>query len=133
MSDVTSLKDLVKNAKEHAKDIQKDGVKTHQIRNFFAAVERMRRLYKNNPEDEQILMELILLQPKLAYTAGRQPNSVGKSFFKHFSTIIDQVLKVSDRGNQAETREQLKGFFAYTESIVAYHKYFEKVKTENHG
>lgn len=133
MSDVKSMRDLVKNAREHAKDIQKDGVKTHQIRNFFAAVERMRRLYKNNPNDEQILMELILLQPKLAYTAGRQPSTVGKSFFKHFSSVIDQVLKASDRGNAEETQKELKGFFSYVESIVAYHKYFEKVKTENHG
>ena len=119
------LQKLVEDARDHAREILNDGVKTHQIRNFFAAVERMRRRFKKDPTDQEIMNELVMLLPKLAYSAGRQPNSVGRHFYKYFSNAIE--LALAERDGADET-QRLREFFAYVESIIAYHKYFDKTK-----
>jgi len=115
-------RDIVKSAERNARQYVSDGVKTHQLRNFFSAIEKMRKTFNDSGEFEKIEADLHLLKPKLAYAAGRQPNSVGRSFYSDMITAIDAVVGEGVEDN----KEATKNFFAYIESILAYHKFIEK-------
>ena len=106
-----------------------DRLKTHQLRNIFSAIEKIRVAFqtKKKAEDEaqrrdDLLTELILLKPKLAYAAGRQ-KSVRYHLFPFLENAIDAVDKASS--GAAEQEKAFRNFFALMESVVGYHKYFE--------
>lgn len=108
--------------------VNKDRLKTHQLRNIFSAIEKMRTLYKRiqrvkEPEKRQPLiddlgMQLVLLKPKIAYAAGKQ-RSVRYTFFPFVQGAVDAVEKSKDKD------KAYQNFFALMESVVGYHKYFE--------
>jgi CRISPR-associated protein Csm2 len=99
--------------------VRQDRLKTHQLRNVFSSIEKMRTIYKmNNKTFPSVENDLILLKPKIAYAAGRQ-KSVRNNFYPFVKSAIDSVSGSSDR-NKA-----LDNFFALMESVVGYHKYFE--------
>lgn len=114
-------------AKEMAELLKADRLKTHQLRNVYSAVERMRsasKSAKNQPAEERVSPydfvkhDLILLKPKIAYAAGRQ-KSVRYNFYPFMVNAIDAVVASSEKD------KALKNFFALMESLVGYHKFFE--------
>lgn len=123
----TKLAELAKNTANTI--AQKDRLKTHQLRNVFSAIEKMRTLHKrilklkDKDEEEQMRsdleMQLVMLKPKIAYAAGRQ-RSVRYTFFPFVESAVDAVeeAKYSDKAFQR--------FFMLMESVVAYHKFYEK-------
>lgn len=108
---------------------QKDRLKTHQLRNVFSAIEKMRTLHKRivKAKDEgdakkmkaDLEMQLIMLKPKIAYAAGRQ-----KSVRYNFFPLVEGAVDAVDRANHSE--KAYNRFFALMESVVAYHKFYEK-------
>ena len=124
--DDAKIEELVEIAEEEAKQLVKDQLKTSQIRNFYAAVSKMKIDYekskvdsdnKGKPEPlyDAIRMDLIMLKPKLAYAAGRQKS------VKKFYYLMNDAIK----GVQASTNKHkaIENFFALIESVVAYHKF----------
>lgn len=127
--DAISARELDALAEENAQIfVQKDRLKTHQLRNVFSAIEKMRTLHKrilrmengSQKEDmnEELMTQLILLKPKIAYAAGRQ-RSVRYNFFPFVEQAITAVLDAK------EQEKAMKNFFALMESVVGYHKYYE--------
>lgn len=113
-------KDLDRLARENAETfVRKDRLKTHQLRNVFSAIEKMRTQFKQKETyTDELEMELILLKPKIAYAAGRQ-----RSVRYHFFPFIESAIgAVESSGNKEKA---MKNFFALMESVVGYHKYFE--------
>ncbi len=90
-------------------------IKTNQIRNIYANITLAKINMQKKIELNQILRELILLKPKLAYAAGRQP--VVKPFQEYLSKLIDACAK------SKEPQKALPNFFDIVEGIVAYHKF----------
>lgn len=118
---------------------RQDRLKTHQLRNVFSSIEKMRTKYKSeiarkqtdlpgsvkeSPEDRKkriyktVETDLILLKPKIAYAAGRQ-KTVRNNFFPFVKAAIDSVDGAKDK------EMALTNFFALIESVVGYHKFFE--------
>jgi len=98
--------------------VRQDRLKTHQLRNVFSSIERMRTTYKSKKTYESIEQDLVLLKPKIAYAAGRQ-KTVRYNFFPFVKGAIDGVTNAKDK------EKALTNFFALMESVVGYHKYFE--------
>lgn len=107
--------EIVKEADEKGKNFNR--IKTNQIRNFFAEINRIRQDFKiKNNWDENIEIKLVLLKPKLAYAAGRK--SEVKPFAEYLIKKIDEV-QISKNKTKA-----LENFIYLVESIVAYHKFY---------
>jgi CRISPR-associated protein Csm2 len=127
---------------------QKDRLKTHQLRNVFSAIEKMRTIHKkiiklrprlegksreDQPKDfekldeyvRQLEMQLIMLKPKLAYAAGRQ-KSVRYNFFPLVEDAVNGVDKALESKKTKDHDKAYSRFFALMESVVAYHKFYEK-------
>ncbi len=107
-----------------------NGIKTNQIRNFYSAVNSIRvkmqekNKFKNDDKEKvrfveltrEIHTELILLEPKLAYAAGRQTKV--KPFYDFVKELID-AYKLSINRESA-----IINFITIIESVVAYHKFY---------
>jgi CRISPR-associated protein Csm2 len=114
---------------------QKDRLKTHQLRNVFSAIEKMRTLHKQilkskdegkeKEKREKLEMQLIMLKPKLAYAAGRQ-KSVRYNFFPLVEDAVNGVDKALESKKTKDHDKAYSRFFALMESVVAYHKFYEK-------
>jgi CRISPR-associated protein Csm2 len=109
--------DINKWADDNALQFKKDGLLTNQIRNFYSAVTRLKQ-DADNPDVpfEDVERALVFLQPRLAYSAGRQ-KAVKAHFYPDMKSKIEDVLKSTDK------TKTLQKFFAYVESVVAYHKF----------
>lgn len=127
--DIISAEELNQLAKDNAeKFVNQDRLKTHQLRNVFSSIEKMRTSYKaiirmKKGEKKEAAMgalkrDLILIKPKIAYAAGRQ-RSVRNNFFPFVEAAIDAVKRAD------YVLEAYKNFFALMESVVGYHKFYE--------
>jgi CRISPR-associated protein Csm2 len=103
---------LVKQAEQIAQ--QTKGLKPAQIRRLYGPVVRMRMEARPQWDlTEQMRGELLLLKPKLAYTAAREEES--KKLTDALDACIDQV----------ENGQHLKAFCDFFEAYVGYHKQHE--------
>jgi CRISPR-associated protein Csm2 len=83
-------------------------VSTSQIRNIFGTVKKLEMR-----SDENVIPELILLKPKLAYAAGRHKIPGMKCLRDILSEALDLV---------AEKKDRFVNFCRFFEAILAYHK-----------
>jgi CRISPR-associated protein Csm2 len=117
--DTIAAQDLNKLAEKYAEIfVRQDRLKTHQLRNVFSSIEKMRSTYKSKKSYDAVEKDLILLKPKIAYAAGRQ-KSVRYNFYPFVKSAIDSVDNAKDK------EVALSNFFALMESVVGYHKFFE--------
>jgi CRISPR-associated protein Csm2 len=90
---------------------------TSKIRNIFDSLKKLEMKWKG----QKTINELILLQPKLSYSAHRDqtPASV-----KHFVEILLWGLKsvISKKDNENELNRCFKNFCKFYEAILCYHK-----------
>lgn len=117
--DTMSAQKIDETAEKFAKQFKADGLKTNQIRNFYSAITRLRQDFVEAKEKitPKIERELVLLKPKLAYSAGRQ-KAVRASFYGFMKEYIDKVLLADNKS------DAMNNFFALVESVVAYHKFY---------
>ena len=117
--DTMPARDIDKTAEDNAKIFKADGLKTNQIRNFYAAITRLRQDFVDAKEvvTPKIERELVLLKPKLAYSAGRQ-KAVRAHFYDFMKKYIDEVLSANNKS------DAMNNFFALIQSVVAYHKFY---------
>lgn len=85
-------------------------IKMNQLRNFFNEIKVMKT--KFSKEDK------VKLETNLAYDYGR--NVITKEFFE----IVSRSLA------KTNSPEDFKNFVTFIESLIAYHKYFDKEKGE---
>ncbi|MDW8075940.1 MAG: type III-A CRISPR-associated protein Csm2 [Bacteroidota bacterium] len=102
-------------------------IKPTQLRNFFDHIVRLRTSYRlalvqkeddllEEKEREKLLGQLVLLKPKLAYAKGRF------SGFEQFYTFM--IHAIDGVRNSTQWQDALENFFALTEAVVAYHKFY---------
>lgn len=118
-----SIRDLVKHAQEFGPYLKNQRLETNQVRKFLDAINRLKvKIAQNADQSEKdieqknqkvfnkIEPEIVLLKPKLAYAAARQP--AAKPLSNVMSVAIDKVHSLED----FERLVQL------IESTIAYHK-----------
>lgn len=116
--DTAKPQDIDRWAEDNARLFKKDGLKTNQIRNFYAAITRLRVDFERAKKfTDEIESSLVFLKPKLAYAAGRQ-KAVRDNFYPFMKQQIDDVLACEDK------EKALKNFFSLIEGVVAYHKFY---------
>jgi CRISPR-associated protein Csm2 len=103
-------RELVEDSEELGRELAKK-LKTTQIRKFLDAVNRLKAQLADKGFTEEIKSEIILLRPKLAYAAARQPGSMDS---------LQQVLEAAIK--KIEYLEDFNRFVQLIESIIAYHK-----------
>jgi len=91
-------------------------VKTAQVRNVFAHINRMRtRMRRDRNIGPDMRRDLVMLKPRLAYAGGRQ---------KEVRPMSDDLRQAVDAVLKSQNFEKaLRNFFDLVEGIVAYHKY----------
>lgn len=120
---------IIDKAERFAKLFKQDRLKTNQLRNFYSSIIQLKVLFRqaNNSIDEdddevtmdRVWRQLILLKPKLAYTAGKN-----KSVRDHFHPIMTNAINsLMDSKNTDSAQMTWENFFTFVESIVAYHKF----------
>lgn len=91
-------------------------VKTAQVRNVFAHINRMRtRMRRDRSIGPDMRRDLVMLKPRLAYAGGRQEKV--RPMSDDLRQAVDAVLKSQN------FEKALRNFFDLVEGIVAYHKY----------
>ena len=126
--------DIVSKAEELGKKFSRQ-VKTHQLRNFYSGVTQIRQDWKQQKDPLDVSAKLVMLQPKLAYAAGRQASirEFVKEITEEISTTRSTVKALEQAKNDAAAdaaaleknqRTVLDNFFALIEGIVAYHKFY---------
>ncbi|MFN6569884.1 type III-A CRISPR-associated protein Csm2 [Dendronalium sp. ChiSLP03b] len=103
-------RDLVEDSEELGRELAKK-LKTTQIRKFLDTVNRLKAQLADKGFTEEIKSEIILLRPKLAYAAARQPGSMDS---------LQQVLEAAIK--KIEYLDDFNRFVQLIESIIAYHK-----------
>ncbi len=104
--------ELVSIASEMGKILKDIGLKTTQIRKFLDSVRKIDIYSKNG--DEFNKDQVILLRPKLAYAAGRQPKQI-----KPLMQVLEPAINAG-----SESYESFKKLLSLIESIIAYHKFY---------
>jgi len=89
---------------------------TNQLRKFFGAIKNIQR----KESWDEIEHDFYLLKPKFAYSAGRK--LIPKDFFDLMMVCMEKV----DVGDKEEKLENFNTLVDFFESIVAYHKFYEK-------
>ncbi len=99
--------DLIEKVKKFVEANYRD-ITTSQLRNIYSQVKKAS------------LQDLPLIRPKLAYIAGRTDTK--KRGMHRLIDLLDELIqKVNDE-------EKLVGFKTFFESVLAYHKYYEKTQ-----
>lgn len=116
LADILDGKDaqkLVKTAQKLASEYLVGGqnpVSTSQIRNIYGSV----KILEGKGLCDEVIFKLVLLKPKLAYTAGRHDKVPGMKVLESvLSDAIDLVY---------ESHGRFINFCRFFEAILAYHK-----------
>jgi len=83
-----------------------------QLRKFFGAIRKIEK----ETDEKKIAQELIMLRPRLAYSAARAEK---KSFSKFSEKLQEGLEAISKLG---ATKARLKNLVHLMEAVVAYHK-----------
>jgi CRISPR type III-A-associated protein Csm2 len=123
---MTTIENQIKIADDLAKDLaQKHKIKTHQIRNFFGQVSKIKTDSEKEFNVEKVKRQIFLLKPLLAYATGRQ----GKAKMLEFYTeIVKQIELVTSTKTDDDSKQAISNFFEFCTAIVAYHKFYDSNK-----
>lgn len=117
MEKITDYNYLVTKAEEFGKRLMDRNVKRSQFRRVFTHIKKIqsnlesKKLEKTAGLPEAILKEILLLKPRMAYTAGRHPNL--KDFYDVVVTFV----------NKMKTVLEFSRFYDFVEAVLAYHRY----------
>lgn len=118
--DKQDIKDILKEVEEKAKKLSKT-IKTNQIRNFYSKIIQIKMKYQKTRKWEDIETMVYLLNPSLAYAAGRQKKSDIYNDYVNFKNFIE--IKIDQLMSSENKNLGLENFFMILESFVAYHKF----------
>lgn len=102
-------------------------VKTHQIRNFYSGITKIRVDWrKKNLSAQELSNKIILIKPKLAYATARNKKLNG--FYNSFKAIVDENVTTlkANSANVDNIKTIYTNFITLMEAIVAYHKFYEE-------
>lgn len=112
--DSLSADRLVEIAEAVGKDLQEKDIKLNQIRRFLDGVRKIEvDLSRPKADFSKIRDQIVLLQPKLAYAAGRE-RKLGD---------FAKLLQVAVRSG-AEKEENFWKLLRFIEGIIAYHRFY---------
>ncbi len=103
------IRKLVLHAEAFGPELKRQRLETNQIRKFLDAINQLKAKMIGS-EFALIENEVVLLKPKLAYAAARQP--AVKSLNKVMSAAIDNV----------HDKDDFERLVQLIEAIIAYHK-----------
>jgi len=107
-----NVDNLIDEAKNFGKQFADSGLKAHQLRRIYDRVQNIKEKAESKGIAAEIIGELKLLKPQLAYAASRKENL--KPLQEKLSELIDKIKSPKD----------VREFFDFLQSILAYHKYF---------
>ncbi len=94
------------------KYLARNNVKRSQLRKIFSHVRKI--LTKAEIEEwEKIEKDVLLIKPKMAYTAGRH-----KELKPFYDKVVSKII------NEIDSKEKFSIFYDFIESILAYHRYY---------
>jgi CRISPR-associated protein Csm2 len=117
IENVSDYNYLVTKAEEFGKRLKERNVKRSQFRRVFTHIKKIqtnvesKKLEKTADIPGEILKEILLLKPKMAYTAGRHTN---------ITDFYDVVVKFV---NGMKTVTEFNRFYDFVEATLAYHRY----------
>lgn len=117
IENVSDYNYLVTKAEEFGKRLKEKNVKRSQFRRVFTHIKKIqtnvesKKLDKTTNIPGEILKEILLLKPKMAYTAGRHTN---------ITDFYDVVVKFV---NAMKTVTEFNRFYDFVEATLAYHRY----------
>ncbi len=114
---MTDYNELVKKAEEFGIRLKERDVKSSQFRRVFGHIKKIQNDVESKKYEKtadipgEILKEILLLKPKMAYTAGRHKNL--KDFYDVVVTFV----------NGMKTVMEFNRFYDFVEATLAYHRY----------
>lgn len=112
MKDCQSLNQLLEAIKNFVEaEGGKEKVTTHQLRNIYEPVKRL----KKDKKDE--VNKLHLMRPTLAYIGARHEK------MRVITHLLDDLI-------QHQVTDDVHGFQQFVQSLVAYQKYFQELKSD---
>jgi len=108
---------LVRYSEQLAVQLIRDGLGTSQIRNIFSEVRRIESMWRSEGEQVAAMRRLVLLKPKMAYQAAREPK------VKNLVLNLDQAISFIEKAKDPQEQEsRFMKFVELFEAILAYHK-----------
>lgn len=120
---ITFTKELGKFLAKSEKDGKffRDALTTSQLRNFFGEMKRIQMKLKSQKVAEgNLLRDMLMLRPKLAYAEARVLKDKRGSKIKEFVKTADTLLEAID--DTDDKKNAFDNFVNIIEAIVAYHK-----------
>lgn len=117
IENVSDYNYLVTKAEEFGKRLKDRNVKRSQFRRVFTHIKKIQANVESKKLDKtanipgEILKEILLLKPKMAYTAGRHTS---------ITDFYDVVVKFV---NGMKTVTEFNRFYDFVEATLAYHRY----------
>lgn len=113
-----NAKDVDEKAKRWGKKYEENDVTTSQLRQIYSEIKRAQNEFRFEEDGiEKARQTLVLLKPRLAYSAARSDDNEMEMVKDDFSNLIDTAINGDERC--------MRMFFQIMEAIVAYHAYFE--------
>lgn len=104
---------------------KKTSLTNSQIRNIYGEVKRIQQKLVGQKDQEKAWQneksKFLLLQPKLAYAAGRIESKNKGAAITDFAKVLTTSLLAVDADNN-EAWKRFQNFVDFFESILAYHK-----------
>lgn len=111
ITDDKSAKAMIDFADDFGQFLAKNKVSTNQIRNAYGNLKKLEMLGWQGATTQR---QLLLLKPRLAYTAGRDKKNVG---LEALNEVVGSAIDVA-----IEKQVYFERFCQFFEAIVAYHK-----------
>jgi len=111
MKESEELDEIIESIKDYVRAYAR-GVSTSQLRNIYSKIKPFKK------EDD--INRLKLERPKIAYIIARQQDK---------QDAVAMMLVIDDLMKKVKTKSQLDNFQYFMESVVAYHKFYDKVGT----
>ncbi|SFM73945.1 type III-A CRISPR-associated protein Csm2 [Thermodesulforhabdus norvegica] len=105
---------LVEIARVVGEDLKVRDIKLNQIRRFLDGVRKVEAdLSRRDADFSRVRDKIVLLQPKLAYAAGRH------SELRKFAEILEAAVR-----SGAEKEENFWKLLRFIEGVIAYHRFY---------
>jgi CRISPR-associated protein Csm2 len=114
-----SVRDLVQDAEELGSHLKNIGLKTNQIRKFLDALNRLKVELYRDPQNQGISViknDLLMLKPKLVYSAARQRDRDNNSPVDPLKDVILEAI------GRIDSPEDFNRLVQIVEAVIAYHK-----------